>query len=365
MTYRLLALADQALFWSVVLLDVLLAASAIFIFLYALWAVARLLCPSRLAAVRHPVIPLVLFLTGIPAVFTPVGAAMVDAMHCVLIRLVDNDPAYAPYFPIAPVALWLAVAVALAARQVIGLLLLRRGVAAVPVRDSAFDEACATLGMPPGYAGLTFADAAPGPCSWGVRRRQVFVPRDFIACYSPEERCSIYVHELLHLRRRDSLKLSLIMLARALFWFHPAVRHALSVAVDDIEITCDLETIRQPGIDPRKYAHLLLTTEERAVGLTPSFFGGGNGTKRRLGHIIADATLQRSGWRGTAVLAWTLAALLLLVVATLTTDPQRQTYPADSVVRLMPDGHRYRIVTVPIWDGALGSYCIASCEKTG
>lgn len=57
--------------------------------------------------------------------------------------------------------------------------------------------------------------------SWGIRRPCILVPADFAEQFSPEERYWIYLHELTHWKRRDSLRFLLLLLWRACFWFDP------------------------------------------------------------------------------------------------------------------------------------------------
>ena len=92
--------------------------------------------------------------------------------------------------------------------------------------------------------------------SWVLFRAYVLVPEDFEKKYNDAERYALYLHELTHIKNRDSLKCLLAGTVAAVFWFNPVSVHALRRFKNHIEVACDRAVIGL-GIDPAAYADLV------------------------------------------------------------------------------------------------------------
>ncbi len=339
-----------------ILLDVLLIASTLFIVAYAAYMLWRGLRPSRRP--RHAAVVPLLFLACIPAVFTPAGA-LVAATWQDGLGLVLPIPELNPSLPIA---VWMAGAAMLGFRMALKGKALRRAIqnAVVLSGDPVFTEACAEVAIAPDSVALLVTPAVRGACSWAWRKQVVLVPGDFASCFSDAERYCIYLHELLHIRRRDSIAFLVAAAVRTIFWFHPVMRAAAATATDDIEHACDTATLRRRGVVALEYARLILKAQVRFSGPLPYFSAGSEGVRARIGVIVGDRTLlPRWGRRVRLAICGTLLLALASAVVRNVTPPRLE--PENPSVHIMPDGKRYVFSMRKIWDGALASYSAGSC----
>ncbi|MCD8349037.1 MAG: M56 family metallopeptidase [Planctomycetaceae bacterium] len=342
----------------VILLDILLIASTLFIVVYAASMVWRGCRPSRRHQPWHAATLPLLFSLCIPAVFTPVGSFVAaiwqDGLGAVL-----RTP---EFFPSLPVTLWLAGAAMLSLRLVVKSVALRRELrdAVVLTDDQAYLEACAELAIKPGSVSLMATPAVSGACSWGLRNPVVLIPDDFTADFTDAERYCIYLHELLHIRRRDSIGFLIAAAAKTFFWFHPVVHAAAATATDDIEHACDTATLQRRGVTALQYARLVLKAQVRLSGPLPYFSAGSEGVRARIGVITGDtAFLPRMGRRVRLALYGILLFSLASVVVRNWTPPRQE--PDIESVQTMPDGKRYSFSMRKIWDGALACYSTGKC----
>jgi TonB family protein len=99
-------------------------------------------------------------------------------------------------------------------------------------------------------------DAGPA-----VVGRDIVVPSDFEARFTPQEQEAILAHEAHHLDRGDVAVNAFTALAQCLCWFNPLVHIAARHARFDQELACDAAVIQaQPGLR-RSYAEALLKTQ--------------------------------------------------------------------------------------------------------
>jgi len=117
------------------------------------------------------------------------------------------------------------------------------------------DSAAATLRMRGGVA-LRIARKPLMPMTWGTLSPRILLPAEARG-WSEARRRLVLLHELAHVRRRDSLTQSVGWLACALYWLHPGawlaarqMRLEQEVAADDLAIGA--------GTAPRLYAENLL-----------------------------------------------------------------------------------------------------------
>src|SRR5579872_6824797 len=61
------------------------------------------------------------------------------------------------------------------------------------------------------------------PCVVGVFKPVLLVPDGIVAHLTREQLAAIFLHELLHIRRRDNLTAALYMVAESVFWFYPLI----------------------------------------------------------------------------------------------------------------------------------------------
>jgi beta-lactamase regulating signal transducer with metallopeptidase domain len=138
--------------------------------------------------------------------------------------------------------------------------------------------------IPEGIDGRKFADAprwelrlrtAPGEAgalTWGVFKAIVLLPKSSVRW--PRERLeSVLLHEVAHVRRRDSLARLVAMIACALYWPNPFAWSAARAMRRDAEIAAD-DAVLTSGVRASAYAEHLLQLaargEPRFAGVTLS-----------------------------------------------------------------------------------------------
>lgn len=186
------------------------------------------------------------------------------------------------------------------------------------------------------------------PMTWGVIDPTVAVP--FASREWPEERLeAVLLHELAHVRRRDTFTQLLAQLACAAYWFHPMVWFAARQLRVLREYACDDEVINH-GVRPSSYAEELIQLVEN-VRRRDSLSGATLGMARR-SHFkerllaMLDPSVRRA--RLGKPRAWSMAALALIFTASLVVvQPAAAESPPATLPRLTPKQSAKRQVTAP------------------
>ncbi|MCD7897954.1 MAG: M56 family metallopeptidase [Planctomycetaceae bacterium] len=270
------------------------------------------------------------------------------------------------------IAVWLTVGAVLWYRVLGGWRRTSRWVAGLPRADDdpVFDAAVREV--MPGQA-VTRKRSGPGGvvASWGGRRRVVLVPDGFSDAYSPEERRCIYLHELAHLRRRDSWFLLMAETFRCLFWFTPAARRAVGRIQEGIEIACDRAVLRRPGVERFTYAELILKAQVQGTALATGFSAAGAAEVRaRIEQIVGSPLRSSRRLRDRAGMAASFALLLAFSVYGygLNAEYNRRwleigaPYRDGGTIVKLPNGLAVRMIYTFHWRGVLNSYGSAYSE---
>ncbi|NNF03481.1 MAG: TonB family protein [Rhodothermales bacterium] len=125
-----------------------------------------------------------------------------------------------------------------------------------PVSDPALERSvpafAAALGFKTGVE-IRCTPEINTPMSAGILKPVILMPE-----HETENLDLIVLHELVHHRRRDVVRLVVSRMIRAVFFVHP-LTHALGRRLDAlIEIDCDTEVVAASGVSPKTYAALLL-----------------------------------------------------------------------------------------------------------
>lgn len=100
----------------------------------------------------------------------------------------------------------------------------------------------------------------------------------------------IILHELLHLKNKDTLQNALWCILRCINWCNPVMHYAFSLINNDIEVYCDLRVMEKlEGEERRDYGRVLLNmvnnTYQRVPG-TSSVSNGGKNISKRIDSIV-------------------------------------------------------------------------------
>jgi beta-lactamase regulating signal transducer with metallopeptidase domain len=116
---------------------------------------------------------------------------------------------------------------------------------------------------------LRLCHSETGPIVWGIFRPVILLPKS-AHLWTRERMQTVLLHELAHIRRRDSLTRALSQAACALYWPNPLVwmaakelRHEAEIAADDAVIAW--------GIKPSAYAGELLKLAQEFRAREPAF----------------------------------------------------------------------------------------------
>ena len=195
--------------------------------------------------------------------------------------------------------------------------------------------------------------------SWGVFRAYVLVPEDFRRRFTAPERYALYLHELTHIKKRDSLKCLLAGMVTALFWFNPISFHALRRFRSHIEVACDRAVIKL-GIDAAAYADLIgRFIAAKRNGIPALHFSSAyKDAARRFRYIFGDASfLPEKEDRRMALLCLTVFGLAALLAPAFPRE-NPDTFPksGQTVEREFASGEVVKEYYVFVRQGVIGTF---------
>jgi beta-lactamase regulating signal transducer with metallopeptidase domain/Tol biopolymer transport system component len=176
---------------------------------------------------------------------------------------------------------------------------------------------------------LVVVDQPLGPLTFGIWCPTVVLPRDLVEVCTADELESLLAHELVHVRRRDSLVGLLQIIVQSVWWFHPLVWWANRQISYERERCCDEQVVAGLNCLPSCYAHSLLRVLDIKRKLRcPAALPGIRPfeiTRRRLDHVLQNAPRFHPRMQTRYWLVLAIGILLLLPGARLTqgqaTDP--------------------------------------------
>lgn len=151
---------------------------------------------------------------------------------------------------------------------------------------------------------LRISPVAESPLATGLFRTRIYLPRED---YSRTELEMIVRHELIHWRRKDLWYKFLLILAKSIHWYHPAVWLMVHRANRDLEISCDAAAVQDEDAAYRKaYSLMILQEAERQMkkqaALTTCFTEG----KAALQERVVEIMNKNKRKKGMALIAMTL-----------------------------------------------------------
>ena len=226
----------------------------------------------------------------------------------------------------APIAwlrlVWIAGAIAAACRYLGGVLYLYRKTRTAN-RVAALKG---TMDLLPSEHGITVRLAAVStPVVWGWFHPEILLP--LAASTWPQDRLRlVLLHEMAHVKRRDTWAGLVVTAAKIVYWFHPLVWWLWEKESEERELACD-DYALEAGAPAREYAALLVESARQLA--SPVLFGCAMASQAhrlrgRIMHILQFHSNSRPGRlsRGATLLVPVLlagAGFILAMSSTATT----------------------------------------------
>ena len=191
-----------------------------------------------------------------------------------------------------------------------------------PRTMEAFHTAIQLLGIDREYMVIEHP-GIPAPLTCRILRPVVILPPGFAEGLSDSELRAVALHELAHIKRRDTLVFTGIAFLRAFFFFQPLVWYAARQVSFLAEVACDSAALEHEG-NPASYANLLTRIAVRlpdrapAAELAAGILFTNSSFFRRVREILSDRNsrfIQLS--RRTLMAISTLGVLAFLAAAAL------------------------------------------------
>jgi beta-lactamase regulating signal transducer with metallopeptidase domain len=120
---------------------------------------------------------------------------------------------------------------------------------------------------------ILLSDSINGPFTAGYWKPAIFMPTDVVAQFSSQHCRAMFLHEWMHIARRDFAWHIACEFSSLPFWWHPGVRFFRSQISQTRELACDEQAAASFG-DRNEYAQVLLTLAKRSViSGTPDLVG--------------------------------------------------------------------------------------------
>ena len=179
----------------------------------------------------------------------------------------------------------------------------------------------------------------------------LILPKNFHTMYSSQEKLTLLVHELSHIKHRDTMKLFFICVIRSFFWFVPAVWQYVRLYRAQLEIRSDIETVHILHTTPDFYKALIFKATACTGGMALKFSDGYQPLKERL-EFLNKTTPKRS-------IRHIVAMVLFILFLSLTTIYHNNFNYKPPFV----SGQHFRVANLHIhmsfyWEGSLGNYAI-------
>lgn len=170
----------------------------------------------------------------------------------------------------------------------------------------------------------------------------------------------VILHELLHLKNKDTLWSMVICFLRCLHWCNPLVNYCANRAINDMESRCDQQVLELlEGEERRDYGHILLSMCNDKFSKTPGSTCINNGGKNIRERIEAIARFKKYpvGMRlvsGCAIISLVFS-LIVGVQATSIYDKENHSYLSVASARS---------ITCTTFEGAFDTYAKAVMKES-
>ncbi|MFZ3129835.1 MAG: M56 family metallopeptidase [Desulfosporosinus sp.] len=165
---------------------------------------------------------------------------------------------------------------------------------------------------------LIQSTAVTSPSLYGLFRPRLLIPVGILEEFNTEQLRYVFVHELLHFKRKDILVNWVTEGLLFLHWFNPILWYAFYKLREDQEIACDAKTIESIGInDSKEYAYTLIKLAESNSRLPKTVsLVGLVGTNSQIRRRITMLKVFRKVPLKWSLLVVTVVAILAFVTLT-------------------------------------------------
>ncbi len=134
---------------------------------------------------------------------------------------------------------------------------------------------------------VVMVSGLPSAFICGVIRPVLVIPEEL-----PDEK--VILHELFHLKNRDTLWSIIICFLRCIHWCNPLIAYCANLAINDMESRCDQFVLEQlEGEERRDYGRILLSMSNERFAKTPGSTCINNGGKNISERIKAIARFKK------------------------------------------------------------------------
>lgn len=163
------------------------------------------------------------------------------------------------------------------------------GIAAVSERNIQIVRG---LGTP---VKLAFSSEVAVPFTFGWLKPVIVIPKELRQKESAKMNLAVH-HELMHIKHKDYALNAVMMLVKALFWFHPIVHKLYAGFKEFREISCDIEVLSDASVSKKFYAQLLFElSSNKSLKNTPAVSMAVNSStlKKRI-QVMSSQKQQKS-----------------------------------------------------------------------
>ena len=172
---------------------------------------------------------------------------------------------------------------------------------------------------------------------------------------------TIILHELFHLKKRDTLWSVIISALKCLHWCNPLIAYCANRALNDMESRCDQYVLENlEGEERREYGHILLSMANERFSKTPGstcINNGGKNIRERIENI-ARFKKYPQGMKLVSICVVILLAFPLMIGA-----QAASLYEFDNSVQLTLASARSTPCTTPA--GAFDAYGKSILDRNG
>ena len=161
---------------------------------------------------------------------------------------------------------------------------------------------------------IAYSDHINIPFTYGWLTTKIVVPTDLKK--QPSSLAMAVQHELIHIKNRDFLLNSFLIVIKSLFWFHPLIHNLYKSREEYREIICDSEVLATKEFSQKKYASLLfeLAKRDHQQKLALSMAVNPSSLKKRI-QIMTKQNSLTMNFRSSFLITFFAASLLTLTIS--------------------------------------------------